>query len=340
MSHKTQNIVLVTAILLVAVGLPFWLIMIPVAPYQPDPKPIIVDASRLPTTVNVDGARITLDRVEKYDLINVYFLVQGQLNNRQVDMKQVQALDNGKTLDYQGKSYGSVPGNPSTMDLGYLFSTRKGIGKLDISCVIQSNMFGKTVKLPFRNISPSSLPITRKAGPVSITLERAYYGKPQNFFGDRDKYLIITGNQTGPVDNFKQRFTISKHGQDLHNESFDPYWFVEIDKLKDESGKQLRNSAFSNIEIGGPKTIFEKEIGHLTTMESFMAKVNSPKASTMITNRAIRAAMKSTNRTFRFEYHFEADHLPKHFTWEPIVNVQLTDRKQSKIIFRNVPIPP
>jgi hypothetical protein len=252
---------------------------------------------------------------------------------------------NGKSLEI--KSSGITRWNDKfrKLEVSAAFSVPKDAKSFDIVHSFQTYAPVRFVKLSFRNVSPSRLPITQKAGPISVTLEKAYFGNaPKGFVPySRDntkKFFVLVYSESGPPDNFQASLTLLPDGWSKDSLCPDPYWMISPNPpVFDESGKAFNTVYNTSSEFGGASEAFGREAERRTWQESLISRMNRQKASNMITNRSIRAAM-SHNRNFRLVQFFDANHVPKRFTWEPEVGIPPVVKRRAAIVFKNVPIPP
>jgi hypothetical protein len=330
----------IAVVLLVTAGVFVWLAARQAPSERTYPGAVAMDASRLPAAMTVLGTRLTVTDIQRFETV-------GQINmtavgKRQIVMESSTALMNGAEVPSLGSGFGTGS-NPSEVEVSASFPLENGAGKLDLACVLQSSVRSGSVRFPFRGISPSSLPVTRKVGPVSVTLERIYYGtlpKDPSHANDPNKYVVLIYSQSGPPDNLHGEFTMSRDETRLVWSGPDPYWILHDDsQFRDQSGKVLPLSSTRRCEFGGAYDVFKQEVSRSTSVESLMTRLSLKRASAMITNRAMQAAAKSQRR-FRFVAYSAAGSVPKRFTWEPTVNLPPRDRKQVKVIFRNIAIPP
>jgi len=237
----------------------------------------------------------------------------------------------GEGFRWQTASFGSPP-------FCFSFEMEKSGSTCDLLFGLQTNAQPPAKEVVFRDVVPSQLPISKKIGPVLVTLEKAYYGFNPEYLrfhslGDDQKCFNVHYAVSGPPDNFR----VSKDRYDIHSQ---PYWFQDNTsiRVRDESGKELPGMKGSSGETSGARTVFCEQTRKLTLAETWIGKVNRGWASDMITERALAAAMKS-NRVFTGYYCFECDHQPKRFTFSINIGQPPTSRKRGEILFKNVRIP-
>lgn len=357
-SKRFHRLIVVLSIIAVVCGLYIWQVSssrrspvttktatVMKTPFGPV-STVTANVASLPTTVTTKDAKVTLTRIDRYtpDSIAITIDIDAISKTLQVFPERITASVNGKSTENNSNGSRRNGNDKSAVEMTGIPKINKVDRYIDVFCAFQTCLPDGSKKLSFKDVDPSTLPITQTDGPVSLTLEQAVYGKtPKGYLPYTDhhhKFLVITYSETGPADNFRNTVELQKGGWSIDSTSSDPYWMVDSSaSVSDESGKVLDHAAGTREDVGRASDAFEKAIDRRSLLESAVGKVSSRTASRMITKRAMSEAMSST-RTCKVAEYFIADHAPKRITWEPIINLTPKVRNRQLVVFKNVPIPP
>jgi hypothetical protein len=248
----------------------------------------------------------------------------------------------GKKVD--GQRWSSSKRGKGVSERNLFFRVNKWSGRIDISVDVESYVSRSSTKIVFNNVSPSNLPVTRKAGTVSVTLKKAFYGKANDeepyYTADGRDQFGVTYVEAGPPDNFGGTFSLASGGGWSQNCSGpDPYWRLRNIRLS-VNGKAVASSgAIGDFPPGGASDAFQAQTEKLTRAESVASIFSRKLASRMITRRATREAVKYP-RKFRTKQYYDAHALPARFTWSAEVPPPPKDRRYAHIVFKGIPLPP
>ncbi|MDO8586562.1 MAG: hypothetical protein Q7T82_05935 [Armatimonadota bacterium] len=134
----------------------------------------VIDASKLPAHSMVGGVRLSVEKVElEGDYVKVAFHIKPS-RNWDLAWDSWEGTIDGKKVDGKGWSSSNLGGGVSERGLHFRVGRRPR--EIDIALDLECYVSRGSTKVVFNNISPSALPITGRAGPVSVTLKKAYYG--------------------------------------------------------------------------------------------------------------------------------------------------------------------
>jgi hypothetical protein len=319
-----------------------WIVLRSSSSRSPQPTGgIVVGASHLPAKTMIGGVRVSLERVEwEGDYLKVTFRTKAA-RRWELAWDSSQAVIGGKKVDGQGWSSSDRGGRVG--ERGSFFRTNRRTGVVDVALDLESYVSRGSTKIVFGNVSPSSLPITRKAGPVSVTLKKAFYGKANDkapyFTWDGRDQLGVAYEEVGPPDNFRGRFTLTSGGCSMDTKSPDPYWRVTDPQLSVAGRTVPRSGTIASDAPPGAFDAFENQTHIQYRVETLVELFNRRMASNMITRRAMREALRHP-RTFNTKQYYDADRLPSRFTWSAQVPLPPKDRRYVHVMFKDIPLPP
>jgi hypothetical protein len=323
-----------------------WILMRYATPPPPVPGPeeVSVDASHLPASVTVHGVKITLEWAMRCAPDQVMLTITARAPKGRTLLR---AEDHASAAGYDlaRESWGGTsPDQALVSNYSYTYKLEKPAKKLDMGFGLQSYISPGSTKLSFRNIPVSSLPVTRSAGPVSVTLDKVSYGQtPKGFvpftFRGQDRSFVLVYYEQGPPDNFRGSYKLLRDGYERSCESPAPYWRISnTGFLTTDSGMTIHSDGATGHEYGGATEVFMNETEKLTRRETIVKFFSKKAAANMVTNRALARALAEP-RKFKSALFFDKKITPKTITWEPTVPLPPKDRKDIRVVFKNVPVP-
>lgn len=196
----------------------------------------------------------------------------------------------------------------------------------------------------FSGVSPASLPIRKKIGPVEATLRKVY----QNVVVKSDRwsfqcpqrvYAVELEAKPAWISSPKYGFEASRSHAAFHMEMPREPHSDEAAKLIDGLGRRhtMEAAAYDRIAVDTEVEEFSRSIDHYNALEKVVDTVNPKFAGKMVDRRGRFAAGRTPNRDI-YLYAFEPIYpAPRKFSFDLTVP---TLRSRATVTFKDVPIRP